>query len=97
MTFALDSVGGVFSSLLLFAAGALVLGSNVLLRWLGWVAVLGGIMAFLQGFGLGGVIASFGLVLEVIGFVLLLLFVLTSSVIFLRRKSAVPGTAVPID
>ncbi len=93
MTFALDSVGDVFGSLFALAAGLLVIASGVLPRWLGWVSVLVGILLFLQGFGLGGVIATFGLVLDGIGFVLLLIFVLVSSVIFLRRESAVPSTS----
>jgi hypothetical protein len=50
-------------------------------------------MFFLQAFGLGGVIASFGLVLDIIGFVLFLIFVLASSIIFLRRQTAVSDTA----
>jgi uncharacterized protein DUF4386 len=91
MTFVLDSVAGVFGSLFAFAAGLLVIRTGVLPRWLGWVAVLAGIMSFLQGFGLGGVIASFGLALEIGGFLLLLLFVLVSSVILLtREKKAIP-------
>jgi len=93
MTYALDSVGDVFGSLFAFAAGLLVIGSGVLPRWLGWVSILAGILFFLQGFGLGGVIASFGLVLDLIGFVLFLIFVLVSSVILLRRESALPYTA----
>jgi hypothetical protein len=92
-TFALESVGDVFGSLFAFATGALVLRSGVLPRWLGWVSILAGSMLFLQGFGLGGVIASFGLVLDLIGFLLLLVFVLVSSVILLMRKRAVPDTA----
>jgi hypothetical protein len=40
-------------------------------------------------FGLGGVIATFGLVLDLIAFVLSLFFVLASSVILLRRREAV--------
>ena len=86
MTYAFDSVGDVFGSLFAFAAGLLVIGSGVLPRWLGWVSILAGILFFLQGFGLGGVIASFGLVLDLIGFVLFLIFVLVSSVILLTRK-----------
>jgi hypothetical protein len=74
----------------------LVIRSGVLPRWLGWVSILAGIMLFLQGFGLGGVIASFGLVLDLIGFVLFLIFVLVSSVTMLTRANAVPNTAVPI-
>jgi hypothetical protein len=52
---------------------------------------------FLQGFGLGGVIASFGLVLDLIGFLLLLVFVLVSSVILVMRESAAPDTAGAIS
>jgi hypothetical protein len=92
-TFALESVGDVFGSLFAFATGALVLRSGVLPRWLGWVSILAGSMLFLQGFGLGGVIASFGLVLDLIGFVLLLIFVLVSSVTLVMRKSAAPDAA----
>src|SRR5271170_4137147 len=95
-TFALESVGDVFGSLFAFATGALVLRSGVLPRWLGWVSILAGSLLFLQGFGLGGVIASFGLVLDLIGFVLFLIFVLVSSVIMLTRENAVPNTAVQI-
>jgi hypothetical protein len=83
----------VFGSLFAFAAGVLVIGSGVLPRWLGWVSILAGILFFLQGFGLGGVIASFGLVLDLIAFVLFLIFVLVSSVILLTRQNAVPDTA----
>jgi hypothetical protein len=72
----------------------LVIRSGVLPRWLGWVSILAGIMLFLQGLGLGGVIASFGLILDLIGFVLFLIFVLVSSVIMLTRENAVPNTAV---
>jgi Domain of unknown function (DUF4386) len=92
MTFALESVGDVFGSLFAFATGALVLRSGVLPRWLGWVSILAGSMLFLQGFGLGGVVASFGLVLDLIGFLLLLVFVLGSSVILLSRENSISGT-----
>jgi hypothetical protein len=97
MTYAFDSVGDVFGSLFAFAAGLLVIGSGVLPRWLGWVSILVGILFFLQGFGLGGVIASFGLVLDLIGFVLFLIFVLVSSVILLTRENALPDTASGIE
>ena len=90
MTFALDSVGDVFGSLFAFATGLLVLRSGVLPRWLGWVSIFVGPFFFLQGFGLGGVIATFGLVLDLVGFVLLLIFVLVSSVVLLTRRG-VPG------
>jgi Domain of unknown function (DUF4386) len=93
LTYGLDSVGDVFGSLFAFAAGLLVIGSGVLPRWLGWASILAGILFFLQGFGLGGVIASFGLVLDLIGFVLFLIFVLVSSVILVTRKNALPHTA----
>ncbi len=93
MTFALESVGDVFGSLFAFATGVLVLRSGVLPRWLAGVSILAGSMLFLQGFGLGGVIASFGLVLDLIGFLLLLAFVLASSVILVMRESAAPDTA----
>jgi hypothetical protein len=75
----------------------LVIGSGVLPRWLGWVSILAGILFFLQAFGLGGVIASFGLVLDLIAFVLFLIFVLVSSVILLTRQNAVPGAAGAIE
>lgn len=85
VTYALDSVGDVFGSLAAAAAGVLVIKTRVLPRWLAWVAIAAGIMFFLQGFGLGGVIATFGLVFDLIAFVLFLTFVLASSVILLRR------------
>jgi hypothetical protein len=50
------------------------------------------IFLFVQGFGLGGVIALFGLVFDLIGFVLFLLLVLASSVIMLRRERRVTPT-----
>lgn len=43
----------------------------------------------LQGFGRGGVIATFGLVFDLTGFVLFLIFMLASSVILLRRGDGV--------
>src|SRR5262249_6206381 len=72
LTFALASVGDVFGSLFLLATALLVLRSGVLPRWLGWLAIVAGSTLFLQAFGLGGVIGLFGLVLDLIGFVLLL-------------------------
>ena len=89
LTYAVDSVADVFGSLFAFAAGVLVLRSGVFPRWLGWVSILAAPFLFLQAFGLGGVIASFGLVLDLIGFVLLLVFVLISSVVSLRRARSV--------
>jgi hypothetical protein len=90
LTFALDSVGDVFGSVFLISAGVLLLPSGILPRWLAWMAVVSGILLFLQGFGLGGVIATFGLVLDLIGFVLFLLFVLISSAMLLRDRSPSP-------
>jgi hypothetical protein len=84
LTFALDSVGDAFGSVFLIATGLLVIRNRVLPRWLAWVALIGGILLFLQSFGLGGVIGTYGLVLDLIGFVLFLLFVLLSSAILLR-------------
>ena len=89
LTFALDSVGDVFGSVFLVAAGVLVMQSHVLPRWLAWVAVASGTLLFLQAFGLGGVIGTYGLVLDLIGFVLFLLFVFLSSAISIRN----PGPA----
>ena len=97
MTYALESVGDVFGSLSAVAAGLLVIRSGVLPRWLGWVSILAGIMLFLQGFGLGGVIASFGLIFDLIGFVLFLIFVLVSSVILLGREAVVRNDAIQIQ
>jgi hypothetical protein len=92
VTYALDSVGDVFGSLAAVAAGVIVVKSGVLPRWLGWVSIVAGVMFFLQGFGLGGVVATFGLVFDLIAFVLFLLFVLASSVILLRRHEVTPQT-----
>jgi hypothetical protein len=92
VTYALDSVGDVFGSLAALAAGRLAIRSAILPRWLGWCAILAGCLLFLQGFGLGGVIATFGLVLDLIGFVLFLIFVLVSSVILLTRGDPVAAT-----
>jgi hypothetical protein len=86
LTFALDSVGDVFGSVFLIAAGLLVIETRVLPRWLAWIAVIGGSLLFVQGFGLGGVIGTYGLALDLIGFVLFLLFVLLSSAILLRDR-----------
>jgi hypothetical protein len=89
MTFAISSVGDVFGSLFLFTAGLLARRTTLLPRWLAWIAIVAAIFLFLQGFGLGGVIATFGLAFDLIGFVLFLLFVLVSSVIMLGRERGV--------
>jgi Domain of unknown function (DUF4386) len=87
-TFAIDSVGDIFGSLFLLAAGLLAMRNGLLPRWVAWVAIVAAVFLFLQGFGLGGVIATFGLALDLIGFVLFLVFVGASSVIGLRRRPA---------
>ncbi len=96
LTFAISSVGDVFGSVFLLATGVLAHRSGLLPRWLASIAIIAAIFLFLQGFGLGGVIATFGLVLDLVGFVLLLLFVLVSSVIMLRRERRFSDTASPI-
>ena len=48
------------------------------------MAIVAAPFLFVQGFGLGGVIGTFGLVIDGIGFVLFLAFVLLSSVALLR-------------
>ena len=87
LTFALDSVGDVLGSFFMLGSGLLVLTTRVLPRWLGWVAVAASPFLLVQAFGLGGVVANFGLALDLVGFLLLLIFVLASSVIGLTRAS----------
>ena len=77
----------------MLAAGLLVNQSRVLPRWLGWVAILASPFLFLQGFGLGGVVGSFGLILDLVGFLLVLIFVLLSSIILLSREHSAANTA----
>jgi Domain of unknown function (DUF4386) len=88
LTYALDSVGDVFASLGFLAAGLTILRGAFLPRWLGWVALLTAPMLFIQGFGLGGVIAGFGLIVDLVGFLLLLIFVGGSSIAGMRRITA---------
>jgi hypothetical protein len=57
------------------------------------VAVASSPFLFLQAFGLGGVVATFGLALDLIGFVLLLVFVAASSVVELTRRPTAAATA----
>jgi len=87
LTFALDSVGDVFGSFFMLGSGLLALTTRVLPRWVGWIAVAAGPFLLLQAFGLGGVVADFGLALDLVGFLLLLIFVLASSVVGLARRS----------
>jgi hypothetical protein len=58
MTFAISSVGDVFGSVFLLAAGVLALRSGLLPQWLAYVAIIAAIFLFLQGFGLGGALSS---------------------------------------
>lgn len=95
LTFALDSVGDVFGSVFLIAAGLLLIRSRVLPQWLAWIAVAAGTFLFLQGFGLGGVIGNYGLALDLIGFVLFLVFVLLSSAMLLRHRDPAHSVDVP--
>jgi hypothetical protein len=93
LTFALDSVGDVFVSFAMLATGLLVLGHPALPRWLGWLALAASPFLLVQAFGLGGVVSSFDLVLDLIGFLLLLFFILASSVIGLTRRTPLPAEA----
>jgi hypothetical protein len=87
LTFALDSVGDIFGSLFAAAVGWTVLRTGVLPRILGWAMLAVAVLFVLQGFGLGGVISNFGLVLDLIGFLLLLIFIAASSVILMHRRA----------
>ena len=88
LTYALDSVGDVFASLFMLSAGLQVLASRALPRWLGGLALAVSPFLFAQGFGLGGVISSFGLALDLIGFLLFLIFVVASSLVGFSRAGA---------
>jgi len=88
LTYALDSVADVFGSLAFLAAGLLILRTGDLPRRLGWVAIVTAPFLLLQAFGLGGVIASFGLALDLVGFLLLLVFVAATSVAGYRVASS---------
>jgi hypothetical protein len=85
LTFAIDSVGDVFGSLFAVAAGLLILERAVLPRWLGWMAIAFGILLLVQGPMLGGVVITAGVIVDGLGFVLFLLFVLVTSIMSLRR------------
>lgn len=87
LTFALDSVGDVFGSVFAAAVGWTVLRTGVLPKILGWAMLAVAVLFVLQGFGLGGVISNFGLVVDLVGFLLLLIFIATSSVILMRRRA----------
>ncbi len=97
LTYAVDSVADVFGSLFTRSLlGCSCSGVEPCRGGFGWVSILAAPLLFLQAFGLGGVIASFGLVLDLIGFVLLLVFVLISSIISLRSERSV-GAAAQVE
>ena len=81
----------VFASLFMLAAGLQILTARPLPRWLGWLAIAASPFLFLQAFGLGGVVSNFGLALDLIGFLLLLVFVAATSVVGLIRFESVRG------
>jgi hypothetical protein len=95
LTFAISSLGDVFGSVFMVAAGDLTFRTRLLPRWLGYVAIVAGVCLFLQGFGLGGVIGNFGLAFDLIGFGLFLLFVAASSVSMVRRERRLVATTAP--
>jgi Domain of unknown function (DUF4386) len=95
LTFALDSVADVFASLFMLAAGFQILTARSFPRWLGWLAIAASPFLFLQAFGLGGVVSNVGLALDLIGFLLLLVFVAATSVMGLMRSPAVPAATRP--
>jgi len=88
LTYALDSVADVFGSLAFLAAGLSILRTGDFSRRLGWVAIATAPFLLLQAFGLGGVIATFGLALDLVGFLLLLVFVVWTSVAGYRLTSS---------
>jgi hypothetical protein len=87
LTFALDSVGDIFGSLFAAAVGWTILRTRVLPKILGWAMLAVAVLFVLQGFGLGGVISNFGLVVDLVAFLLLLIFITTSSIILMRRRA----------
>lgn len=95
LTFAISSLGDVFGSVFMLAAGVLTFRTRLLPGWLGYVAMVAGVCLFLQGFGLGGVIGNFGLAFDLIGFGLFLLFVAASSLSMLRGTRPLAATAAP--
>lgn len=87
LTFAISSLGDVFGSVFMLAAGDLALRDGRLPRWLGYLAIVSAVGLFVQGFGLGGVIGDFGLVFDLIGFGLFMIFVVGSSITMMRRET----------
>ena len=90
--YALASVADVMLSVFALSAGLLVIWSGLLPRWLGWIAVAAGFLFLLQGFTLGGLIALAGVVIDGIGLMLMLVFVLGSSTVMLLRPDPVAVT-----
>jgi hypothetical protein len=90
VTYVVDSVGDVFGSVFLVSAGLLGMETLALPRWLSWIAIASGVLLFVQGPTLGGVVADFGLAIDGIGFVLFLIFVLASSIVLLLRQREAP-------
>jgi hypothetical protein len=88
LTFALDSVGDVFGSFFMLGSGLIVLATGLLPRWVAWVAIAASPFLLLQAFGLGGVVSNIGLALDLVGFLMLLVFIAASSVIALTRTPA---------
>ena len=88
LTYALDSVADVFGSLAFLAAGLSILRAGDFPRRLAWLAIAAAPFLLLQAFGLGGVIATFGLALDLVGFLLLLVFVVWTSLAGYRLTSS---------
>ena len=88
LTYALDSVADVFGSLAFLAAGLSILRTGDFSRRLGWVAIAAAPFLLFQAFGLGGVIATFGLALDLVGFLLLLVFIVWTSLAGYRLTSS---------
>ena len=63
--------------------------SGVLPRWLGWVSILAGILFFLQGFGLGGVITTLGSFSTSSGWILLIFVLVQQCHLAQARKHTV--------
>jgi hypothetical protein len=75
--------------------GVVYAAAFLIYAWLGYVAIVAAIGLFVQGFGLGGVIADFGLVFDLVGFGLFMIFVLASSIVMLRREGTLGRTPTP--
>jgi hypothetical protein len=66
LTFTLDSVGDVFGSVFLIAAGLRLVRIRVLPHWLAWIAVPGGTFCSCRALASSGVTDTLGLVLDLI-------------------------------